>query len=66
MAIGTRNLESTVDVGMHYSLPVMSHVFPVGEKTQQSRINDMAHIIGHVEKSGTHLLRWEKEENSNM
>ena len=26
----------------------------------------MAYIIGHVEKSGTHHLRWEERENSNI
>ena len=43
---------SLEDVGRHYSLPVMFHVFPVGkeEKTQQSRITDMTHIIGACEK----------------
>ena len=58
----------SLNVGMRYSLPVMFHVFPVvrGEKTQQSRITDMAHIIRHVEKSGTHHLRSEEGENNNI
>ena len=45
------------NVGMPYSLPVMFHVFPIvgrEEKTQQSRISDMAHInaMGNVKRGG--------------
>ena len=54
-----------VNVGMHYALPVMFHVFPVvrGEKTLQSlaRITDAANIFG-VCGIGTNRLGGRKKE----
>ena len=49
-----------------YNVPCTCSQLGRGEKTQQSKITDTAHIIGHVEKSGTHRLRWEEGKNNNI
>ena len=59
------------DVGMRYSPAVMFQCVPSNEKetkTRQSRtrITDTANIVGTCEKSGTHLMRWEEGEKSNI
>ena len=57
------------DVVMHYSQAVMFHVFPIkrGEKTWQSSPGSLTlHTsLTHVEKSGTHRLKWEEGEKGN-
>ena len=57
------------DVGCAcYSLPVMFHAFPVVRRENMAVISKThtAHIIGGMWKSGTHRLRWEEGDNSNI
>ena len=60
----------SLDVGVHYSLPVMFHVFPASSEEERKHSSQGSltwHTsLGQVEKSGTHRLRWEEEENSNI
>ena len=59
------------DVGMHYSLAVMFHVFPVMKRRENMavmsiRITDIANIVGTCEKSWTHRLWWEEGGKGNI
>ena len=53
-------------VGMCYSPAVMFHAFKeLKRKVQTHQTTDNTHVIGTGERSGTHILRWEKGRDSN-
>ena len=59
---------SLKDAEIHYSLAIMSrYIFPVVKRRENvARITLITHIIGACGISGTHRLKRQEGENSNM